>query len=234
VRALGGEPVEFPLIDIAPPESWEPLDAAIAGLAHYRWVILTSANGVEAFGGRLTAAGRDPTHLPLHLRVAAVGTATARALQALGMPVDLVPPEYRGAALPGALAPLVAPGDRILMPRGDLADPALTERLQELGAVVDDLVAYRTVAGTGDVAGLVQALDAGTIDYVTLTSSSTVVGLLACLGGPLPLERVRIACIGPETAKAAGAAGLTVHVLAPRATVESLAAAIAADAQSRT
>lgn len=232
LRALGGEPVEFPLIAIAPPESWAPLDAAVAGLASYRWVVVTSGNGVEALGGRLRAAGGDPARLPPGLRVAAVGAATAQALEMLGMRVDLVPPEFRGAALPGALAPLLAPGDRILMPRGDLADPALADRLRALGAQVDDLVAYRTVAGEGEAAQLLADLAGGTIDYVSLTSSSTVAGLLERLGGPGPLAGVRIACIGPETARTATAAGLTVHVLAPEATVVSLAAAIAQDAES--
>lgn len=232
VRALGGEPVEFPLIAIAPPESWAPLDEALAGLERYRWVVVTSANGVAALDGRLRAAGLEPTRLPPAVRVAAVGAATARALEALGMRVDLVPPEFRGAALPGALAPLLAPGDRILMPRGDLADPALAESLRVLGAQVDDLVAYRTVAGEGEAATLLAALVAGAVDYVTLTSSSTVTGLLGRLGGPGPLAGVRIACIGPETAKTAAAAGLTVHVLASEATVASLVAAIAQDAAS--
>lgn len=229
IRAAGGEPVELAVIRIAPPDSWEPLDAAIERLAEYRWLVLTSANGVESFVSRLPAPGA----LPPGLRVAAVGSATARALAAAGIRVDLIPPEYRGAALPGAMAPLLAPGDRVLMPRGDMADPALAERLAALGAVVDDVVAYRTLTGGPDDAAVIAALESRSMDYVTFTSSSTVTGLLQVVGGPARLAGARIACIGPETAKAAQSSGLTVHLVAKEATVPGLVAALIEDAARR-
>lgn len=229
IIALGGEPVEVPVIAIVPPASWAPLDAAIERLAEYTWVVVTSSNGADAFAERLRAIRGAPA-LPAGVRVAAVGSATARALSQRGLPVDLVPPEFRGAALPGAMAPLLRPGDRVLMPRGDLADPALADRLTALGARVDDLVAYRTVPEPGETAELLADLAAGRIDYASFTSSSTVTNLLQKLGGPGPLAGVRIAVIGPETQKTAEAAGLPVHVIASQATLDGLARAIAEDA----
>ncbi len=224
VERLGGRVLECPVIEIAPPDSWAPLDEAIARLERYRWLVITSPNGAEAFASRL--GGRSLSHLV----TAAVGSATAGALERLGISVGLVPPEFRAAALPGAMAPLLAPGDRILMPRGDLADPGLPENLRKLGAVVDEVVAYRNVPATGDITPVVGALEAGQVDYVTFTSGSTVGNLLQRLGDPSLLGRTRITCIGPETRKVAEAAGLQVHIVPARYTAEALVEAIALDA----
>jgi uroporphyrinogen III methyltransferase / synthase len=228
IEACGGEVYLFPVITIADPESWVPLDKAIAAIGEYRWLVITSPNGAEKVLGRLAAAGKGPADLA-YLKVAAVGKATARTLGDLGVAVDLTPAEFRGAALPAAMAPLLAPGDRVLMARGSLADPALAIALRALGAVVDDLEAYRTVPEGGDAEALRGALTRHEIDYVTLTAGSTVTGLIERLGGREWLAGTRIAVIGPETRKAAEAAGLSVRCQARQATVESLVEAIAAD-----
>lgn len=230
IEAEGGEVYAFATISIVDPESWAPLDEAIARLDCYRWVVITSPNGAEKVASRLTAAGRGPGELAATgLKVAAVGSATAQRLADLGIGVDLIPPEFRGAALPAAMAPYLAPGDRVLMPRANLADPALADRLREQGAVVDDVVAYRTLAEDGGTDELRAALLAGRITYATFTSGSTVGNLLERLGSPQWLEPVRIAVIGPETKKAAEAAGLTVHVEARQATIDGLVNAIVED-----
>ncbi|HLN62136.1 MAG TPA: uroporphyrinogen-III synthase [Symbiobacteriaceae bacterium] len=228
IEAQGGEVFAFPVLSIADPESWAPLDEAIAHSDRYRWVVLTSPNGAEKFAARVAAAGKAPGGLA-PLKVAAVGATTAQALERLGFAVDLVPPEFRGAALPAAMAPHLAPGDGVLMARANLADPALAENLRALGARVDDVVAYRTVSDGGDVDALKAKLTQRAIDYVTLTSSSSVANLLERLGGPQPLAGARIAVIGPETKKAAEAAGLTVHVVARQATVDGLVNSIVED-----
>lgn len=226
LRAAGAEVWEFPVIAIADPDSWAPLDAAVGRLEQYRWVVLTSANGAERFVARLRAAGVRLAGRPA---IAAVGSATARVLGELGLPVDVVPPQFRGAALPGALGPHLQPGDRILLPRGDLADPELPQALRGLGAQVDEVLAYRTVPATpGDTPQLLAALREGQIDYITFTSGSTVQNLLA-ITGPDVLAWARIACIGPETAKVARSAGLQVQVVAPAATTEGLVEALVED-----
>jgi uroporphyrinogen III methyltransferase/synthase len=232
VAAYGGDVYEFPVITIADPDSWAPLDEAIANLDRYRWLVITSPNGAEKFVSRLASQGGSPADLA-HLIVAAVGKMTARTLEDLGIVVNLIPPEFRGAALAPAMAPLLQPGDRVLMARNDLADPALREALEALGAVVDDVEAYRTLAEGGDVAELHKALQAGQIDYVTLTSGSTVTNLIDRLGGKEWLAGVRVAAIGPETRKAAEAAGLTVHCQANQATLDALVEALAADCARR-
>jgi uroporphyrinogen III methyltransferase/synthase len=224
IEAAGGTTYPFPVITILDPTSWAPLDDAIAQMSMYQWLVITSPNGATQFTSRLA----DRAKLR-ELRVAAVGSTTAKQLERLGIHVDLVPVEFRGAALPMAMAPLLTPGDRVLMPRGDRADPALAIRLRALGAHVDEVIAYRTVKEGGDVAALHEALRQGRIQYVTLTSSSTVVGLLERIGGPEALVGVRIAVIGPETRKTAEALGVEVHVQAAQATIESLVAAVTLD-----
>ncbi|MDF2629347.1 MAG: uroporphyrin-III C-methyltransferase [Symbiobacteriaceae bacterium] len=228
VEALGGRVWAFPVISVADPESWEPLDEAIGRIGEYGWLVITSPNGAEKFAGRLGAGGGVAPALG-HLKVVAVGPATARALAARGIRTDLMPAEARGAALPAAMAPHLAPGDRVLMARANLADPAPAEALRALGARVDDVVAYRTLAEGGDVEALQVALRRGEIDYVTLTSSSTVSNLIERLGGAHWLDGVRVAVMGPETRKAAEAAGLTVHVVAQEVSLDGLANALALD-----
>lgn len=229
IAALGGRPWLFPAIRTAPPADGAALDHALAQLPQYRWLIVTSANAVESFIARLWQAGGDARSLA-HARIAAVGPATARTLQAAGLRADLLPLSARSAALPPALAPHLQPGDRLLIPRADLADAGLRQGLEALGCSVDDPIAYRTVAGDTDPAPVREALAAGRIAYATFTSGSTLRHTLAALGGAPALAGVRIAVLGPETAREAAALGLTVHVQTAGAGVEALVAAIAADA----
>lgn len=226
IEARGGRVWEFPVITIADPESWAPLDAAIENLGSYQWLVITSPNGAEKFAGRL-----GETAALAHVKVAAVGAATARTLADLGIQTDVVPAEFRGAALPEAMAPHLQPGDRILMARANLADPGPADTLRAMGHQVDDIVAYRTLLEGGDVEALRAALRRGEIDYVTLTSSSTVNNLIERLGGREWLEGVRVAAMGPETRKAAEANGLTVHVMAEQVSLDGLVNAIVADSQ---
>lgn len=226
IEAAGGTAYAFPVIRIADPEDWGPLDEAIDNLDRYRWLVITSANGAERFVGRLRARGVDVARLS---RVAAVGSTTASTLESLGVRVDLVPPEYKGKALPGAMAPHLRPGDRVLLARGDLADKALVHGLEALGAVVDDRIAYRTLPTDEDPTELKRLLAEGAIHYAAFTSGSTVRNLLAVLGGPEALAGVRIACIGPETEAVARREGLPVHCTARVYTVDGLIEAIVKD-----
>lgn len=236
LAALGGEPWEVPVIAIVDPPSWEALDEAVRRIGEYRWLVLTSANGVRSFMARLLASSKDVRALG-HLQVVAVGSVTAAALAAAGIRADLVPEQFHGAALPPLLAPHLRSGDRVLMARSEIADPAYAEGLRALGAQVDDVIAYRTVPEPVDGALLRAALAAGEVDYVTFTASSTVRHLLAALdaggGAPRHFGGARIAAIGSETAKALRAAGLPVDVQARVFTVDGLVEALVQDVTNR-
>lgn len=220
----GAVAVPFPTIEIRPVENLRPLDAAIQRLTDYAWIAITSANGVEVFADRLDASGLT---LPTGVRVAAVGTATAKALAARGLPVDFLPSAFRGAVL-GAELPEVE-GRRVLLPRAAIAREDLGTILAERGAVVDDLPVYDTVPTAPDAAGL-EELEGHALDAVTFTSASTVRNFAALLGARASnlLDGVTVACIGPVTADEARALGFAVHVEPAEHTIPGLVAALGA------
>lgn len=221
LRELGAEPIIFPTIAIRSPESWKPLDAALEGLPSYDWVIFTSTNGVRFFWQRLREIGRDARALA-GTRLAAIGPVTAQELAKRGLQADLIPDEYVAEALLDYVGPV--DGNRILLPRADIARPLLTDGLRAAGAEVNEVTAYRTVpAASEDVDQIRRMLTTGEIDILTFTSSSTVSNFVLSLE-PLPelSQGTTVACIGPITAQTAEESGLPVHVSAREHTVEGL------------
>ena len=227
LRDRGAEPVVVPTIEIHPPGDPEPLAAAIVVLraGAYEWVAFTSANGVDRTWAALEAAGADARAFAA-ARVAAIGPATARAIERRGLRPDLVATEFRGEALAAAL--LEAPGSgraRVLLARAAVARDVLPEALRAAGWQVDIVAAYETRPTSNDVVErLTRELAAGRIDAVTFTSSSTVDNLCDLLGpdAALRLAGARIASIGPVTTATAVGRGLRVDVTARAYTVPGL------------
>jgi uroporphyrinogen III methyltransferase/synthase len=225
LRDLGAEPVIFPTIAIRPPENWEPLDAAVERLSSYDWVIFTSTNGVRFFWERLDQTGRDARAFA-GARLGAIGPVTAWELTARGLRPDLVPKQYVAEAILEEIGGVE--GQRILLPRADIARPLLAEGLRAAGAEVDEVAAYRTVpASAEDAQEIQEMLAVGELDVLTFTSSSTVRNFVAALE-PLPElpEGTVVACIGPITAQTARELGLPVHVSADEHTIEGLLQAV--------
>lgn len=224
VRELGMEPVELPAISFQDPEDWAPVDEALAALDFFQWLVFTSARAVERFRGR--AAQHREGLAGLHrLSIAAVGPPTARALAVGGLPAHLVPAEYTSRGLLEELAPRVA-GARLLLPRGDLAEPGLPHGLEAAGAQVVEVVVYRTVPPPGLRDAALRLLREG-IDVICFTSTSTVENLATALGPDVSLlQAVPVAVIGPVTARAAREAGLTIAVEARESTVPGLVTAL--------
>jgi uroporphyrinogen III methyltransferase/synthase len=226
LRSLGAEALELPTIRIAPPDDWGPLDRAIAGLAGYDWIVFTSVNGVGYFWQRLNAAGLDARALHGR-RLAAIGPATAAALQTHGLRADHVPDEYVAEAVAAGLGDVH--GQRILLPRADIARPALADLLREAGATVDETTAYRTQQPETEPEELGDLLARVTV--ATFTSSSTVRNLAAMareagLDLAETLAQATVACIGPITAATAGELGLSVDVVAEEYTMDGLVEAL--------
>ena len=94
---LGAEAIEIPAIEIHDPQSWEPLDAAISRLEDFDYLLLTSANGVKSFLGRLGACERDVRDLK-GLKIGAIGPATAAEFAKAGIKVDFLPNNTRRKA----------------------------------------------------------------------------------------------------------------------------------------
>lgn len=225
---LGAHCIEFPTIEIQPPDSWEPLDDALAGLSTYHWVIFTSVNGVKFFMERLRAAGRDARALS-GLRLATIGPKTSEALEGFGLRPDLVPSEYRAESVLEGLAGENVGGKRFLMPRALVARDILPDTLRKKGAHVDVVPAYQTVLPQHGSREILQHLQEGGIDCVTFTSSSTVSNFFSLFDKNeiLPLLRkTAIACIGPITAETAREHGLDIHIMPSEYTIDALVKSI--------
>ncbi len=224
LRALGAEVIEFPTIEIRPAADPAPLDAAIARLADYDWLIFTSANGVRYFTARLDQSAADLRSL--RARICAIGPATRAAIEALHLKVDLTPPQYVAESLVEAFAAVDLAGKRILLPRAAVARDVVPVELARRGAVVEVVEAYRTVvpeSAERAAGGIFSA--AHRPDWITFTSSSTVKNFLA-IAGREALAGVKVASIGPVTSATLRMHEITVDAEAAEYTVKGLIAAI--------
>lgn len=226
IEASGGRAIVHPVIAILPPYDEDALDDAAYHLESYDWVIFTSVNAVEALLQRVPGVSRPRS-------VACVGTATARAIEARGLNVDLIPSEFSSEALMSALIEHLGPrlkSCRFLLPRAAEGRETLPHGLRARGAHVDVVTAYRTVPCTQDRETLVAAFSAGHINVLTFASPSAVESfdrLLASDRTALRVEQLPAICIGPTTAARARALGYSA-ILAARANTDGLIEAIGA------
>lgn len=228
IEALGGEAWEFPTIAITPPLDFGPLDRAVQEVRQYNWIIFTSVNGVEAFFDRMRQLEKDIRDL-CGIRLCAIGPKTRAALESYGLRIEYMPEEYVAEAVIEQFRGENMHSKRVLLPRANIARKLLPEALREMGAIVDEVVAYRTVKGGGDINRLKEMLRSGSIHAVTFTSSSTVQNFVEMLGReemPTLLDGVVVACIGPITADTARRCDLPVHVTAKEYTIEGLTRAL--------
>jgi uroporphyrinogen III methyltransferase/synthase len=223
----GAEPIEMPVIAMEEISDNEELGEAIRGLSNYEWVVLTSANGVEAFFNRVMALGMDAREFK-GVKLCAVGPATAAALEEHGLRADYVPPVYTVEGIINGFGSMDIQDARVLIPRAEMVDERLVERLTDMGAKVEQISAYRVVPVTDDasIAKGRQMLSEGKIDIVTFCSSSTVRNLVSVLGGGEVLKPTTVACIGPVTAATAAELGLRVDIVAEESTAPGLVEAM--------
>jgi len=208
-----------------PADHYAALDHAIEEIHVYQWLIFTSVNGVEHFFARLHHAGKDTRALG-YAKIAAIGSATAKALRSFGIHADIVPEEFRAEALVKTLTPLLPPRARILLSRAQEARDVLPQSLRDHGATVDVAPAYETVPEREGGKAIAEYLMRGEIDFVTFTSSSTVKNFVQQLGNITPLQQTKIACIGPVTAETARSFALEPDIVAEDYTIDGLVHAI--------
>lgn len=225
---LGAEAIEFPTIEIVPPESYGALDQAIENIEEYDWIIFTSVNGVRYFSDRFSKFKKETNRLG-KIRAAAIGPETANAVKLLGLTPRVVPDEYRAEAILANLRPGEMRGQKVLVPRAAEARDVLIGTLRQWGAEVDVVEAYRAVAPKNDPRPMRTLLLDGQTDMVTFTSSSTVRNFVALLGGrdvPALLAAAAVACIGPITQGTAEEMGIRVDVVPQDYTIAGLTAGI--------
>jgi uroporphyrinogen-III synthase len=255
LRALGLEPILIPTIELTAPTTYAPLDAAINQLDTFNWLLFTSANAVEAFAHRLSSANtfaaaenRVPrgfslgSHatgkggasapgvclLPSGLKLAAIGPATARAIETyLHTTPNLIPPQAIAESFADALLAAATPGDRFLLVRAETARNILEEHLKRAEYELTIAPAYRTIAPASSIAQL-ETLFANPANYpaaITFTSSSTAQNLINLLkesGLTLPPEIPRIS-IGRITTQTLRELGYPPTAESPQATIPALA-----------
>lgn len=230
LRTLGAEPLLCPSVEIVPPATWQPVDAALTALAQFDWILFTSANSIRFVCARLTDLGEGFDALA-QVRIAAVGPQTAQLLQQSGVHVDLVPEVYQAEGLLDALCSRPLAHTRFLFPRAAVTRDVLASGLRAAGADVTEVVVYQTRQPETEAAALRCHLHRGEIAMVTFTSSSSVHNLQTMLG-PEDWQclhaAVTVACMGPVTAETARLAGLTVEVMPRDATIPALTDAIVA------
>jgi len=227
LRELGADVFEFPTIQIEPSEEMVPLD----DVATYDWIVLTSVNAVDMLFQRMETAGLDARALA-GVKLCVIGAATAQAVRARFLNIDLMPGQYVAEALMKTIEeaePALA-DKRFLLPRADIARSFLPTELRARGAHVTELVTYRTT-----VPQTAEARANALIDYapnlVTFTSSSTARNFQAILGGAriqcLPKD-VQYASIGPLTTITATELGMPISIEPAQHDIPHLVEAIAA------
>jgi uroporphyrinogen-III synthase len=223
LATVGAEAVTVPAIRVVPPASYAEIDRAVRNLKTYEWVVFTSQNAVDAVFDRLAAVGADGSALS-GLKVAAVGAASAAALERGGVTAALMPDDYTARSLLRALSRYQIRGVRVLLPQAAEAGRALVEGLRKGGAVVDVVEAYRTEPAYSEATRLRRALEEG-VDAVVFASPSALRATIE-LAGIDALCGVACVCIGPVTARAVRSAGLGVAAVADPHTDEGLMRAV--------
>ena len=234
LQSYGATVILCPTIEISGLDNYERLDEAIDHLYGYDWLVFTSVNGVDYFFQRLKACNRNTSDID-ELRVCAIGEATAERLNELHVHVDVIPEEFKAEGVFEALQGFVGGTDglrnlNVLIPRASVARDYLPRALEESGARVDVVPAYRTSLPTNLDRGRMAAMLSGGADCIAFTSSSTVRNLAQLFDTrdlSEALAGVVIACIGDITATTAADYGLRVEIQPEQFTIPSLARAIA-------
>ena len=226
LELLGAEAWEYPSIAIKKPADIEPLNKAIAEASSYDWLIFTSVNGVKFFFEQMKELKADIRSLG-KAKICAIGPKTKEVLEDKGLQVAVMPEVFRAEAVAEALTPLVKAGEKVLLPRADIARDVLVTTLKEMGLKVNEVVAYETIKADSDNQFLLEKMEEKEIHVITFTSSSTVRNFMELIGERRELlEGVTIASIGPITTKTAESLGLKVDITADEYTIDGLVKAL--------
>jgi len=224
LRALGADAYEMPTIRIEPAPDKREFYETVAYSHGYDWIVFTSPNGVDAFFKAFFEMYHDARDLGA-ARIAAIGPATAARVRSFHLQVDVQPEKYVAEEVVKALQQETSVENlKILLPRAEGAREVLSEELTRLGAIVDDIAAYRTVPETGDASGGIRRYREEGADLITFTSSSTAENFHALNLPPHP--GVCHASIGPVTSQTLKKLGLPVDVEAKLHDIPGLIAAI--------
>lgn len=217
VVSFEGTPVEIPLLGFRPAKTDPNLKNVLQSLHTYNWLIFTSNVTVETFFSFLDHVDPD-----CFFHVAAIGEKTEDALRRKGISVDFRPRKYVAEEFSVEFAPLVNSGDKILIPKGNLARDYIAQFLREKGAIVDEVVIYETYFPEESKKALIRSIKADKLDILPFTSPSTVEHFMNVVNEYQLQDHIRnciVACIGPVTKQMCESHGLPVHVMPDKYTV---------------
>ena len=220
----GAIPLVLPLVAFAEPEDFAPLDRAIAAIEQFDWMILTSAQAVRAIAQRAAETQRSLVRNGRRPQVACVGPVSAEAARRANLPVEHVAATHNGVALTQELEGRLA-GAKVLLPRSDRANPDLPAALKHLGAIVTEVVAYRTLRPTEVDGGNLTKIAKGEADAILFFSPSAVqnfVELYSAEKFSALQDKLAITAVGPVTAEALRKAGAAHTVVAADTTAASV------------
>ncbi len=232
LRELGAVPYLLPAVEVRDPADWAPVDAALAEMGRYQWLVFTSGNGVHALIRRLLATGRDLRALG-SIRLAVIGPSTAAALRAHLLVPDFMPASYDSEALAAGLRERAA-GQRVLLARADRGRDVLRQQLAAV-ATVDQVAVYSQVDTLEADPAVLGALSRGEMHYVTLTSSNIARSLARLVDEPARARirsgAVKLVTISAVTSRDVRALGWPVAAEAKEATAEGVVTALVALAE---
>lgn len=203
----GAQVLDLPALVIGPPDTWGPLDDALAELEDFHWLVVSSSNGVEAVEQRLRRQGGSLARRPAGLKIAAVGRKTAARLEELGAAADFVPPAFVADSLIEHF-PVSGWGLRLLLPRVQSGGrTVLAEAFGEAGARVVEVAAYESRCPESLPPSTAEALATGRVSAITFSSGKTVQHTAQLLEADLgeswreQLNGVALVSIGPQTSR---------------------------------
>ncbi len=226
VSQMNGIPVLFPTITIGPPSDWTEIDSVISRLAAFDWLVFSSANGVKYFYSQLDQYAIDT--ISSSLRIAAVGPKTAKALSRLKFTVDVIPETYTAEGLVVQFGAIQCTGTSVLHITGDKGRSTLREGLQNLGARVTTVHAYRNMSPEPqNVQTIVDKLLRSRIDFLTFTSPSTFENFFEIINTYTDktielLKDQNIVTIGPVTSSKIEEYNIPVTITSHASTIESM------------
>ncbi|GHH97206.1 uroporphyrinogen-III synthase [Neobacillus kokaensis] len=232
VEEYGGIPIEIPLIAFRPIENNQCLEECLSRLDTYDWIIFTSNVTVETFFSFVVIGGGpgiDAGAVARLPKIAVIGKRTEAVLKKKGLSVEFVPTVYVAEAFVEEFLPYIQKGDRVLIPKGNLARDYIASSLAQAGAEVDEVVIYENYLPDESRGQLAEMLGSGQLDILTFTSPSTVDHLMAVVREYDLADRLSgciIGCIGPITENRLREFGLPIHALPEEYTVKAMLASL--------
>ncbi|WP_147532531.1 uroporphyrinogen-III synthase [Bacillus marasmi] len=224
VRQYGGVPIEIPLISFRPVPLSDELSQIINDLHTYDWIILTSNVAVNTFFSIFGKKSQE--QLP---KIAVIGARTKEVIEARGYKVEFTPREYVAEGFVAEFLPLVKPGMKVLIPKGNLARDYIAQSLSEAGAEVTETIIYETFAPEESKSLLAEYLRKEELEVLTFTSPSTIDHFMEIIEEYQLQDKIKnclIACIGPVSVNNAIHYGLKVDVCPKDYTVKDMLLAV--------